>query len=136
MKCKKIVSTAEKLFDSHPYIMLSGKENDLNSLAMKGISFTPAVLTLISLSIMSFGNVFTQNVSLIIVLLVFAGFSVKWILNKDISFKSDFYENEMSQWEVEFMNSKILLTDNFNVLEKLCSDLSIKIRNLKLKYSN
>jgi hypothetical protein len=75
------------------FIVISGA----HILAMKGISFTPAVLTLISLSIMSFGNVFAQNVSLIIVLLVFAGFSVKWILNKDISFKSDFYENEMSQ---------------------------------------
>jgi len=77
-------------------------------MAAKGISFTPAVLTLISLSIMSFGNVFAQNVSLIIVLLVLSGFSVKWILNRaNLSFKSDFYDNKMSQL-VLFAISQVL----------------------------
>ena len=76
-------------------------------LGIKGVSFTPAIITLICLSIMSFVGNFTQNVSMIMVILALSGFSVRWILNHEISSKSNFYDNKISQL-VLFSISQIL----------------------------
>ncbi|QEE14314.1 hypothetical protein DSAG12_00126 [Promethearchaeum syntrophicum] len=76
-------------------------------LSLKGISFTPTIITLVTLSIMSLVSFFALNVSIIIVLLTFAGFSVSWVSNREISFKSNFYSNKISQ-VVVFYISQIL----------------------------
>ncbi len=72
-----------------------------------GVSFTPAIITLICLSIMCLGSIFAENVSLIIVLLALSGFSVSWILNHEISFKTNFYDNKISNLVI-FAISQIL----------------------------
>jgi len=76
-------------------------------LGTMGVSFTPAIITMICLSIMSFVSIFAHEVPLIMVLLALSGFSVSWILNHEISHKSNFYDNKINQLVI-FSISQIL----------------------------